>query len=147
MIDILFAGLEGCWTLQRTIYGFGVMDGSVGIREVGPGILEYREEGLVELDSGKSFVATRAYYYCLEGEDIVVRFRLSEEACDVLHRLRFAFGDHGAWPSEASDIHFCGKDVYQGYYSFPTPDEIRIRMVIIGPKKDSVIETRLSRTS
>jgi Family of unknown function (DUF6314) len=143
--DEVFEDLQGCWNLARKIEGFGAMQGLSRIRMVSPQIFEYREEGTLILNAGGEFAAFRTLFYCREDDDIVVRFKPSFSDEDTLHRLRLVNYGPDVWPSCADDTHYCGRDTYRGHYCFEVPGRVRIRVAVNGPKKNSVIDTLLSK--
>lgn len=142
----IFEDLQGCWSLNRTIKGFGAMRGSAQIQQLSPQILEYREEGTLKLNTGGEFAAFRSMFYCRENDDIVVRFRPTSADADILHRLHVVKDSSGFWPSSAHDAHYCGGDIYRGRYCFEAPGKVRILIAVTGPKKNSLIDTLLSKT-
>jgi hypothetical protein len=142
----LLKSLEGRWTLSRTVDGFGKMNGFASFRRVLVG-LEYREEGILTLDSGSSHSAFRRLFYCEEDEAIVIRFPPTSEPGAILHRLALIKTGDGPWPLEAADTHHCGQDTYHGIYIFETPVTISTEIAVRGPKKNTTINTLLRKSA
>jgi hypothetical protein len=126
--------------------GFGKMSGFGVFRPLSPGVLEYREEGVLKLDSGGTCHAFRTLFYCKEGADILIRFRPTSQAEDVLHRLAVVQTGACLWPLNAVDTHYCGQDTYRGIYRFETPVRISIAIAVRGPKKNTLINTLLLKS-
>lgn len=142
----LLKSLEGRWTLSRTVDGFGKMNGFASFRRVMVG-LEYREEGILTLDSGSSHSAFRRLFYCEEDEAIVIRFPATSEPGAILHRLALIKTGEGPWPLEAADTHHCGQDTYHGIYRFETPVRISTEIAVRGPRKNTTINTLLRKSA
>jgi hypothetical protein len=144
---VLFENLEGSWTLSRAMEGFGKMTGVGVFRPLSPRVLEYREEGVLTLNSGGTCNAFRTLFYCLEGARILIRFRPSSQEGDILHGLRVAQTGASLWPLNADDTHHCGQDAYHGIYRFETPIRISIAIAVRGPKKNTLINTLLLKSA
>jgi hypothetical protein len=142
----LLKSLEGRWTLSRTVEGFGKMSGFASFRRVSGG-LEYREKGILTLNSGSSHSAFRRLFYCDEDETIVIRFPPTSEPGEVLHRLALIKTGDRPWPLEAVDTYHCGQDTYHGIYRFETPVRIGTKIAVHGPKKNTSINTLLQKSA
>jgi hypothetical protein len=139
---VLFQGLEGGWSLSRTIRGRAAMTGTARFERAGPGILHYREQGRLTLDSRAVIAVSREYVYSLEAGSIRIAF----PAGGTLHRLRFAPSPSPSpWPAEAGDVHECGADTYSGRYRFESERRWSVLMVVRGPGKDCTIHSTLER--
>ena len=145
--EAIFAHLIGTWNLDRKIEGIGVMVGNVEILRISNRILAYNEHGTFRLDSGREFTAFRSLFYCWEHNDIVVRFQQIPAEADVLHRLRIRPAGDDPWPAEGYDVHHCGQDTYRGLYRFEAPDRFTIQIEVLGPHKNALIDTELTKAS
>lgn len=125
----LFAALTGTWTLSRVLPGIGRMSGTARFRELEPGLLHYREEGLLTLDAGQSLEVFREYHYRLEDGQIRICFA-EPGPPRTFHVLRPAGG------GPVSDVHLCGDDTYTGHYEFADDDRFTVGMRVTGPHKD-----------
>ncbi len=143
--DAIFADLEGIWTLDRRIEGFGSMQGHATFRRVSSEVLEYCEEGLFKLESGSEFNAFRMLFFYRESPGIVVRSRLGLDAQDLLFRLKIEADAERPWPSVAGDEHLCGQDTYRACYTFEAPGRMLITIDVTGPRKNARIDTALSK--
>ncbi len=142
---VLFQSLAGHWILERTIEGFGSMDGRACFAPLDGMTMHYREDGQVRHDSGASFSAFREFIYCLEDDDIAVRFGLQRISGGLLFRLHPECSESQIWPAHAQGLHHCGQDTYHGEYWFERPERLRVRIAISGPGKSSVISTLLTK--
>ncbi len=126
--------------------GLGKMSGFGVFLPLSPRILEYREEGVLTLNSGGTCNAFRRLFYCLESAHILIRFRPTSHEGDILFRLPVAQTDASLWPLCAEDTHHCGQDTYHGIYRFETPIRISIAIAVRGPKKNTQISTLLLKS-
>ena len=139
--DSLLDALRGEWSLTRTIPGQGTMAGTARFEPHRPGVLRYREEGVLTLASGLPLRVSREYFYVVEADRVRVAFADGGEPGETLHSLRLA----GSWPLEAADVHRCGADTYEGSYRFEGDGRLTITMVVRGPAKDYAIHSTLER--
>jgi hypothetical protein len=141
----LFESLTGHWILNRTIAGFGKMDGGAIFTPLNPWTLQCREQGEMCLDSGSSFSAYRESLYSLEEDHIAIRSQSPQATETLLFRLRPERTGRGIWPAYANGIHYCGRDTYAAEYRFESPDRFMVKIDVRGPQKDFVIETLLTK--
>jgi hypothetical protein len=145
----VFAALEGLWTLQRKISESGSMQGTASFRRVNANMLQYREQGVLRLESGWTGEASREYFYVLEpGPDspgIRIAFVTEGRPGGTLHRISLRTAPGALWPTIGQDVHLCDRDLYRGTYTFIDPDNHQTRVIVTGPAKNYIISTALTR--
>ena len=127
--------LRGSWRIVRTIGAQGALRGAAAFTEIAPGLLHYREDGILCLPDGSSFESFREYRYRLENETIRVAFADGRP----FHDLAFTS------PVRAVGSHACGGDFYAAAYAFSPPGGFTLEWTVTGLRKNYVMLTKFEK--
>lgn len=133
--------LSGRWTFQRTIEGFGAMDGAATFTPGDAGCLNYHEKGILKLTKGGEFPAERDYIFRWRKDGFDVLFK--EDQPRLFQEISLA-PTHDSGLSGVGD-HLCVRDTYSSRYEFLPDGRFTIRHVVNGPAKDYVMVTTYTR--
>ena len=132
-----FQSLVGKWTVARTISDGSAFKGdAVFERKTGKQLL-LTESGTLELATGASVFATRAWVWHLVS-GMVLDINYDETPLRPYHHLKIEPEGAGLWQAAAS--HLCGDDTYDGHYTF-SDGRIVVDHTVRGPKKDYSMRT------
>ena len=104
-----------------------------------PNVLLYEETGV--LSNGLSFA--KKYHYRNVQNGLIVTHADPQNDGAEFQTLRFQQAKLADWEFEASAENLCGSDIYASTYRIG-PGGIWIRHIVRGPRKNYVIETRLT---
>ncbi len=140
----VFSALEGRWTLNRKIPGYGMIEGIAEFQksETDSKTLHYREDGLLCTLDDKNFTVFREYLYRFQNDTIIVFFKENPER--LMHLLEFS---NDGFFKTAKARHICDCDIYDAIYAFHLPEEFRLDYSIKGPNKNYSIHTLFQRST
>ncbi|WP_341366375.1 DUF6314 family protein [Yoonia sp. BS5-3] len=133
------ADFEGKWVLDRQIADAragqnGHLTGHAVFTRRSESVLEYCEEGRLQMGQGPALQATRRYIWHFDAGQVAVQF--DDEA--PFHRFALT-------PTAVGEDHLCGDDLYRSTYDFADWPKWECRWSVVGPRKDYVSTTRYRR--
>jgi len=139
----LRALLLGVWTLERHVSGGHVMTGTARFEPRTDGLLHYSEAGTSQLrGAARPLAFSQHYLYEIDGATLRVFF--AETPPRLFQRVVLA-QDEAGWSGDGT--HLCAPDTYRSRYHFYRAGPLLISHAVTGPRKDYVIETRLTRAA
>ncbi len=140
---IIFERLKGNWTFQRILPENGLVKGSAEFKEIKPGILNYREQGVWRRPD-QSFAISKDYQYRYDPEidQISVYFIDQEKPAKLFYKINIAPADEKTFAEfSATGEHQCNKDNYKAQYQFINENQFSLIYFVKGPKKNYISET------
>ena len=135
-----FAFLLGTWRVTREVSGMAVMAGVVEVTEVREGMAAYAERMAVRTKEGAAFGGSVRYAVRRTGDGFALEFA---ETGMLFQEVVFARGEGGLLEGEA--VHHCGEDRYQSRYELRPEEEMMVRHVVTGSRKNYVSVARFAR--
>ncbi|MFC5069336.1 DUF6314 family protein [Flaviflagellibacter deserti] len=138
MLDVV-EGLEGNWSIARTIDPEGSLAGVATFFRRTDGWLAYFERGELKV-AGGSYPAERRYLFEPLTNGFAVWF--DAEPLRLFHKIALIRSEDGSLTGEAT--HPCGRDMYLTTYRF-AGDGFTIRHRVTGPNKNYTMTTAYTR--
>jgi hypothetical protein len=134
--DDVFRRLTGLWVFERTVEGYGTMNGSAEITPIDQDWLAYREQGQFRLLNGQELGTQREYLFAVRPDGFNVFFKENPPRLfqEVMLSPR---GD----ALSASAAHQCSNDLYASVYQFLPDGAFVIRHAAKGPRKNYTMVT------
>ena len=136
-----FGRLPGRWSVDRSIDGRALMQGTATLTATGDGALAYHEWGQITLVTGL-FDAERRYGFRSLPAGFSVWF--AEHPARLFHEIELVARGN-ALIGDA--VHLCGEDRYCSQYVFRGDGTFTTIHAVTGPRKNYVLQTTYRRDS
>ena len=116
----------------------GSFSGTAQVEALGNGRFDWRETGLLRLNTGSAHRAQRRYVYEVDEmkSAITLFYADGQSAGEVLHHFVFTPGFN---PSKARHIHHCARDTYVANLFLAGASRFQLSYQVGGPNKTYVM--------
>jgi len=136
-----FVLLQGNWAIEREIRPKGSFQGTASFVLSEDNVLNYMEEGTLELADGRIMQGERSHTYILHEDRIEVKFADGPNSGEHFVDINFPSDPDANWPICSGDTHLCILDTYKSIFCFENEDEFHVTYTVCGPQKDYVSDS------
>ncbi len=141
----IFENLKGDWDFHRVLSKNGIVKGVAHFKDISKYILNYREEGLWELENHKTYAVFKEYQYQYNPSSDKISVYFLQEPKKIFLEIDIVPLKNEVILGKAQ--HLCLADHYQALYHFINPNKFRLNFQVKGPKKDYCSETVFKKTN